>query len=200
MKRDEFYKRLRDEMSGMPSHTIDNTISYYEEIISDAVEDGRLEEDVIASFGSVESIVNNLLKDVSIAKLVKEKVKPKRRLETWEIILIIVTSPLWIGFVIGFLGLCFGLIGGFWGTIVALWAVDLAFMIGGVVSFFGSFATFAFGSVPLATFYLGAGLLGIGLSIILGFAFYKLTELIIKLGVKIVTRIKKHFVGREKQA
>lgn len=69
MKRDEFYKRLRDEMSGMPSHTIDNTISYYEEIISDAVEDGRLEEDVIASFGSVESIVNNLLKDVSIAKL-----------------------------------------------------------------------------------------------------------------------------------
>jgi uncharacterized membrane protein len=146
----------------------------------------------------VESIVNALLKEVSISKLVKEKVTPKRKLKSWEIVLIILGSPIWVSLGIALLSVCFSLYVGFWSTIVALWAADLAFMVGGIAAVIGSFTTFAVGAAPQATFFLGAGLVGIGLSIVLGFAFVALTKLIAQLGAKIITGIKKIFVGKGK--
>jgi len=198
MKREEFFKQLREEMSGFPSQTIESTISYYDELIDDAIEDGKSEEATIESFGSVESIVNALLKEVSISKLVKEKVTPKRKLKSWEIVLIILGSPIWVSLGIALLSVCFSLYVGFWSTIVALWAADLAFMVGGIAAVIGSFTTFAVGAAPQATFFLGAGLVGIGLSIVLGLAFVALTKLIAQLGAKIITGIKKIFVGKGK--
>jgi uncharacterized membrane protein len=198
MKREEFFKQLRERMSGFPSQTIESTISYYDELIDDAIEDGKSEEATIESFGSVESIVNTLLKEVSISKLVKEKVTPKRKLKSWEIVLIILGSPIWVSLGIALLSVCFSLYVGFWSTIVALWAADLAFMVGGIAAVIGSFTTFAVGAAPQATFFLGAGLVGIGLSIVLGFAFVALTKLIAQLGAKIITGIKKIFVGKGK--
>lgn len=198
MKREEFFKQLREGMSGFPSQTIESTISYYDELIDDAIEDGKSEEATIESFGSVKSIVNTLLKEVSISKLVKEKVTPKRKLKSWEIVLIILGSPIWVSLGIALLSVCFSLYVGFWSTIVALWAADLAFMVGGIAAVIGSFTTFAVGAAPQATFFLGAGLVGIGLSIVLGFAFVALTKLIAQLGAKIITGIKKIFVGKGK--
>lgn len=52
MKREEFFKQLRGGMSGFPSQTIESTISYYDELIDDAIEDGKSEETIIESFGS----------------------------------------------------------------------------------------------------------------------------------------------------
>lgn len=82
--------------------------------------------------------------------------------------------------------------------VIVLWAADFAFTVGGIGAIVGSFATFAAGAAPQAIFYLGAGLLSIGLSIIMVFAFIKLTKLIAQLGAQIIIGIKKIFVGKGK--
>ena len=96
MNKNEFLTTLRERLNGLPEEDIIKSMDFYGEMIDDRVEDGMSEEEAVAALGSIEEILSQILSEVSLPKLVKEKVKPKRALKVWEIVLLILGAPLWI--------------------------------------------------------------------------------------------------------
>ena len=95
MKKDEFLKLLEKRLSGLPKADIEDRLEFYSESIDDRVEEGKTEEEAINDIGSIDEVVNNILRQTPLTKIVKEKVKPKRSLSSLEIVLLIVGFPLW---------------------------------------------------------------------------------------------------------
>ena len=87
MLKSEFLKQLENRLLGIPKEDLNRTIDYYNEIISDKQEDGMSEEEAINSLGSIDEIVKDILNEIPIKKLVKEKLQLNRKLKTWEIVL-----------------------------------------------------------------------------------------------------------------
>lgn len=101
------------------------------------MEEGLTEAEAIAGIGSVDKIVTQIVAETPITKLVREKVKPKRSLQAWEIILLVLGSPLWISLLIASFAVILSLYIVIWAVIVSLWAVDFACVVcafGGLVA------------------------------------------------------------------
>ena len=60
MKRNEYLDELRRQLRNRNIEEIDDILSYFEEMISDRIENGEKEEDVIVSLGSADKIVDSL--------------------------------------------------------------------------------------------------------------------------------------------
>ena len=56
MKREEFLAELRKSLAGLPKEDIEDRINFYDESISDRMEDGKTEEEAIADIGSVDDV------------------------------------------------------------------------------------------------------------------------------------------------
>ena len=95
MTKQEFLTALREKLQGLPQKDVDERISFYEEMINDRIDDGKTEEEAVADIGSVDLIVEEIARDTSLVKLVKEKITPKREIKAWEIVLLVLGFPLW---------------------------------------------------------------------------------------------------------
>ena len=96
MNKKEFISILEKRLNGIPKQDIDNTIEYYNEIIMDKQDDGLSEEEAINSLGTIDEIINLTLSEISMPKLVKEKLNLNRKLKTWEIVLLSASSIIWV--------------------------------------------------------------------------------------------------------
>ena len=100
MTKDLFINELKDKLIGLPKEEIDERISFYEELIDDMIEDGKTEEEAIEKLGTVEEVSTKITSEIPLTKLVKERIKPKKELKAWEIVLIILGFPLWFPLVL----------------------------------------------------------------------------------------------------
>ena len=123
MTKQEFLEKLEASLDGLPKDDIAERISFYSEMIDDRIEEGLSEEDAVADIGSIDDIVFEMLKETSIAKLVKEKIKPNRKLKTWEIVLLWAGSPVWFPLLIVAAAVVFSLYVSVWAIIISFWAV-----------------------------------------------------------------------------
>ena len=132
MKKKEFLEELRKRLKGLPQEDIESRINFYSEMIDDRVEEGKTEEEAILDVGGIDGVVSDIAKDTPLVSLVKEKIKPKRRLRGFEIVLLILGFPLW--FPLLMVALILFLVGYFvlWILEFALYAVDTAMLIGSV--------------------------------------------------------------------
>ena len=96
MNKQEYLESIRSRISAMPADDINRFMDYYSEMIDDRVEDGLSEEEAVADMGSPDAAVEQILEDMPLTKLVKEKIKPKHELKAWEVVLIVLGSPVWI--------------------------------------------------------------------------------------------------------
>lgn len=60
MKQEEFYNKLMEQLSEIPDMDKDQLKEYYQELICDGLEQGRDEENIIAGFGTIESIAKRI--------------------------------------------------------------------------------------------------------------------------------------------
>ena len=81
MSKQEFFEGLRKGLSGLAKEDIEERISFYNEMIDDRMEEGLTEEEAVAEMGSIDMIVEQILSETPISKIVKEKVKPDRGLD-----------------------------------------------------------------------------------------------------------------------
>ena len=95
MNKEKFLDELRNRLSGLPQEDIEERIAFYEEMIDDRMEDGVSEEEAVSRIGSVENIARQIMSEIPLTKLVQEKVKPKRNLRAWEIVLLSVPAIFW---------------------------------------------------------------------------------------------------------
>ena len=171
MTKAEFLSELRRSLSGMPERDVARSLDYYAEMIDDRIEDGIPEEEAVAGLGDINECVAQIMSETPISRMVKEiKSKPKRKLHTWEIVLIAVGSPVWapllLAFVIVLLSLIFVAAVLVLSAFITLYAFVISFaaaFFAGIVSFFTHILA---GAAVRALFMLGVGIASAGLAII----------------------------------
>ncbi|MBQ3036783.1 MAG: DUF1700 domain-containing protein [Lachnospiraceae bacterium] len=196
MNKIEFLTVLRERLQGLPEEDINKSIDFYCEMIDDRVEDGMSEEEAVEALGNIEEIISQILSEVSLPKLVKEKVKPKRALKAWEIVLLVLGAPLWIPLLAAVILTVLAVYLSVWSVIISLYVVDLAVVICGI-AFVRLAVAFLFGGQFVSGgVALGAGLVCMGLSILLFFAFNLVTKGILWASKKVLLGIKGLFIGK----
>ena len=74
MTRDEFLKELEIKLQGLPEDDLKERLSFYDEAISDRMDDGKSEEEAVNDLGTVDEIVSEIASETPLLKLVKEKI------------------------------------------------------------------------------------------------------------------------------
>ena len=196
MNKIEFLTVLRERLQGLPEEDINKSIDFYCEMIDDRVEDGMSEVEAVEALGNIEEIISQILSEVSLPKLVKEKVKPKRALKAWEIVLLVLGAPLWIPLLAAVILTVLAVYLSVWSVIISLYVVDLAVVICGI-AFVRLAVAFLFGGQFVSGgVALGAGLVCMGLSVLLFFAFNLVTKGILWASKKVLLGIKGLFIGK----
>ena len=193
----KFLMSLHDKLSDLPQDEVEERLNFYSEMIEDRIEEGLSEEKAVAAVGSVEEIAAQIASDISLSNIAKERIKPKRRLKAWEIVLLVLGAPIWLSLAIAAFAVILSLYVVVWSLIVSLWAVFGSFVacaFAGVACGFG----FAFGGKALSGIALvGAGLVLAGLSIFTFYGCKAATEGTVLLTKKIVLGIKKRLTKKE---
>ncbi|MBR7070986.1 MAG: DUF1700 domain-containing protein [Clostridia bacterium] len=197
MNKEEFLTELQNGLSGLPQEDIAERLSFYSEMIDDRIEEGYSESEAVAGIGSVDQIVSQTVAEVPFAKLVKEKITPKRQPQAWEIVLIVLGFPLWFPLLIaaGAVLLSFYLV--IWSLILSLWAVEVslwASALGGAVA---GVVYFVHGDGLPGIAMLGAVLFCAGLSIFLFFGCAAASKGILFLTKKVACSMKTKLVKKE---
>lgn len=200
MNKYEFLGRLRERLAGLPPKDIEKSLDYYAEMIADRIEDGMSEEEAVAALGTIDEIVAQILEETPLPKLVKEKVRPKRPLRTWEILLIVLGFPLWLPLLIAFASIIFSVLVAIGSVLISVFAVAvavgacaLAFTVAGLICF-------ATSRGALGTILIGATLICSGLCILFFVGATYASKGILWLCKKGIYAIKSCFVGKEAKA
>lgn len=200
MNKEKFLNELRGKLHGLSQGDIDERIAFYNEMINDRMEDGLSEEEAIAEIGTVDSVFEQVMSEIPITALVKEKVKPKRKLKGWEIALLIIGSPVWFPILISVAAVLFSVYIVIWSVIISLFAADVALAAGAVGCIVGIFGYFIHGNPGGAIFSGGGALVCAGLAILFFFVCLWFAKLVVKATGKFLLGIKKSFVGKEEQS
>ncbi len=196
MNKNEFLTALRGRLNGLPEEDIIKSMDYYGEMLDDRIEDGMSEEEAVEALGSIEDIMSEILSAVSLPKLVKEKVKPKRALKAWEIVLLILGAPLWIPLVATVLITVLSIYLSIWSIIISLYAVDLSVAVSGLVCIGVAVALLFNGQLIPCGVVFGTGLVCMGLSILLFLGFNLVTKGILWVSKKALLGVKGWFVKK----
>ena len=195
MTKTEFLSEIKKGLSRLPEEDIIRSIEFYSEMIDDRIEDGKTEEEAIADIGSVKDVVSQILSEIPISKLIKEKVK-RRRLGALEIVLLALGSPIWLSLLVAAFTVIISAYAVIWSVVVSLWAVFAAF-VGG--SFGGIVAGIIFtctGNLLAGLAMIAASLVLAGLSIFSFFGCKAATKGTVILTKKIALGIKNCFIKK----
>ena len=193
-----FLAALRDRLEGIPETDLQGSLDYYTEMIDDMQEGGATEAEAVASLGAVDDIAEQILLDLSLPKLVKAKVKPKRSLRAWEIVLIAVGSPVWLPLLLALGVVVLAVYIVLWTVGVSLYLADLSLAVGALGGVAGSVLMFATARPEEALLLLGAGLVCGGLAIFGFFGCNATAKGIFWLGKMMWRGIKACLIRREK--
>lgn len=147
MNKKEFLAQLHKVLSGLSKEEIEERLTFYTEMIEDRMEEGLSEEEAVLAVGSVEEIVAQIMADTPPVK------KTKRQMKAWEIVLLVLGSPIWISLGIAAVAIIFSLYVVLWSALISLWAV------------FGSIVACVFAGVVAGTIFIitGKGLAGMAM-------------------------------------
>lgn len=192
----QFLLSLHNKLSGLPQNEIEERLNFYSEMIEDRIEDGLSEEEAVSEIGTVDEIAEQIVSDIPLTKIAKEKIKPKRRIKAWEIILLILGAPLWLSILIAIFAVIFSLYLSLWAVIVSLWASFVAVIgsaLGGIMS---GIVLGIYKNALTGVALISAGLVCIGLSILFFYGCKVATKGILLLTKKIILAFKKSFIKK----
>lgn len=197
MLKQEFLAQLRNGLAGLPRTDREECLTFYSEMIDDRIEEGIPEEEAVKAAGTVEEIVALTVADIPLLKIAKDRIKPKRQMETWEILLLVLGSPLWLSLALATAAVVLSLYVSVWAVMISLWAVFVS-LVGCLIAFLsaGIFLLCRGGILPGAAL-IGAAMVSAGLSIFGFFGCRAATKGIVALTKKVVIGIKNCLIRRE---
>jgi len=169
MNKQEFLDKLRAGLAGLPQDDIEERIAFYSEMIDDRMDEGVNETDAVAQIGTVEEVISQILDDIPLSRIVKDRIAPKKKLPVWAIILIVIGSPIWLAILIVLLAIFLSVYVVIWAIIAVLWAVDLAFVFCAVVGLAAGIYYLFIGRGSLGILLLASGMALTGMTILLFF-------------------------------
>ena len=200
MTKIEFMMKLSRALSGLPEREVTERIGFYGEMIDDRIEEGMTEEEAVLSLGTVESVADEIVAEIPLTRIVRERIRPKRALRAWEIVLLALGSPIWLSLLISALAVVFSLVASLWATVLSLWAGCFSLAVGGVAGVLGGAVGFAWYDAGTCMFLISAGFVAAGLSILAFFGCKALTVASARLTRGTVLGIKRMFIKKEVEA
>lgn len=146
----------------MPQADIEERLTFYGEMLEDRMEEGLSEEEAVSAAGPVSEIVAQAVADIPLARLARERIRPRRRPKAWEIVLLALGSPIWLSLAVAAIAVILA-------VYVSLWAVFAALAVCAVGSVPACVILAAGGSGAPGAAMLAAGIVCAGLSV---FMFY----------------------------
>ena len=102
MDKESYLALLREALRGLPEADVEESLAYYTELIEDRMEDGLGEAEAVAQLPAPEAAAEEILLSQPLAKVVAARVRPKRKLGAWEIVLLVLGSPVWLPLLLTF--------------------------------------------------------------------------------------------------
>ena len=199
MNKSEFLLALAEGLAALPWEDAEERLGFYSEMIDDRMEEGMTEQQAVADLGSIDDIARQILADIPLTKLVKAKVKPRRTLHAWEIVLLILGSPLWLSLLIAAFAVVLAIYVVLWAIVISLYAVCFAVAASGAGCAVCAIVCALTGNFGAALFVFGASLICTGLSMLMFFAFNQATRGVARLGRLIFIGIKRCFIRKERK-
>ena len=197
MNKQDFIASLRTSLSGLPKQDVEDRLNFYSEMIDDRIEEGLTEQEAVSAIGSVETVSSQIVADIPLSKIAKEKIKSKRGLRAWEILLLALGSPIWLSLLIAAFAVLFSLYVSIWSVIVSLWAVFASLVACAAGVIIAGIVFIVVGHALTGVCMIGAALVCAGLSIFSFFGCKAATKGLLWLTKKLALGIKKCFVKKE---
>ncbi len=197
MNKQEFLDDLRNSLSGFPQADAEERVSFYGEMIDDRIEEGMSEEEAVAGIGTLADIREQIISEIPLPKLVKEKAKTQRRLKAWEIVLIVLGFPLWLPLLAAFSAVMLALYICVWAVIISLWAAEVSLWAGALAGVAAAVMFFIRGFAVQAIALLGAAVFAAGFSVLFFIVCRAVTKGLLYVTKKIMFSLKAKLAGKE---
>lgn len=199
MRKQEFLNQLAAALAGMDREERYRTLSYYDELIDDRMEDGQSEEEAVSSLGDPAKIAREILGEE------EAHVSTGTGRKVWLIVLLVLGFPLWGSLVLAaaLLLLCVYIC--LFLPAFLLGVFSLSFLAGAVVGVVGSpFLVFDVGllsgGVGAGLFQLGASVTMLGLAVLCALGFYFTGKVTVKAGKTLWRWLRKSLVKKGRVA
>lgn len=166
MNKQQFFAEIRQRIGSLPQQDINRSIDFYAEMIDDRIEEGLSEEEAVAAMGTPEEIAAQILSENLRSEHSEKLAAPKRTFKAWEIVLLVIGSPLWVPLLLAAAIIVLSLYIVLWSVIIVLYAADLCFAAGAISGIVGGAILFCTGRTAQALLFFGAGITCIGLTIL----------------------------------
>ncbi|MCL2099353.1 MAG: DUF1700 domain-containing protein [Oscillospiraceae bacterium] len=197
MNKQEFLRRLKEDLTSFTEEELQGALKYYDEFFADAHEE-EVERN-IAEYNEKEDVKENIKYSVPPIKKIKNKEpKNKKSKNTLLLVLLICFSPVLIPLIMSFGMVLFSLFMAFLSISIAFGCVALSGLVAagaGVFSVGYGIVQLFFFDVSGALLAISVGLVSTGVGIILAYLFGKLTFFTIKYEFKFLG-----FMGRKIKA
>lgn len=173
MNKNEFLEILAKKLAPLSAEERENALSYYEEFFDES----ESEEKAAEVLGSPESVAEQILKESGMIAVIKPEAncqngtsgkenkenKEKKKADPGYIalvvILLIVSSPFWLGLLAAIFGVLIGIFAVIFAVVFSFLAIGVAGIASGIVVMFSS--------VSLGLMTLGGGILSFGIFLLL---------------------------------
>lgn len=192
MTKKEFLTELRNNLSGLPKEEIDDRVNFYSEMIDDRMDEGKTEEQAVADIGTTDEAVRTIASQTKMSTLVKEKMRPKRKITGFEICMLVLGFPLWFPLLVTFitlLGVGYILL---WTLAIVSYSVEFGLLAGFGGGIVGSIASVIEGNMNLMT--IGGTIMCLAAACFFAFACVGATKVNVKLTQNILTGIKQKII------
>ena len=207
MRKQEFLDRLRKGLAGLPKRDIEERLGFYSEMIDDRIEEGLSEEEAVSGVGSVEEIAAQIVGEAPLSKK-KSEADPKRKMRAWEIVLLVLGSPIWFSLAVAAIAVAFSLavaaISVFfslyvviWSVLISLWAVFASLAAGALGGAVAGILFILQGSALSGVALIASGAVCAGLAIFLFFWCRMATKALTFFTPKIASGMKRCFAKKE---
>lgn len=159
-----FITELRAKLWPIPEEDRQRSVDYYAEMIDDRMEEGLREEEAVAAIGNLDEIVKQILEETPPVPVKAEAPKKRRNLRTWEIVLLVLGSPVWASLLIAAAAVIVSVWISLWAVVISLYAAVVALGAAAIGCMIGSF--FMIGRFGEVTVAWGAALVCAGLAIL----------------------------------
>ena len=166
MTKHEFLSALRVKLSKFPKKDAEERLLFYEEMIDDRIEDGLNEEAAVADIGPIDKVYSQILGEIPLHRIIKEKIRPKHRMSGGMIALVASTAIVWIPLLIATFAVILSLYAVLWSLVISVWAMFITFAIAAPASVVLSIINIIAGNTLYGVAIISAGLVLAGLAII----------------------------------
>lgn len=178
MTKQEFLSELERALGKLPHAEVEQALAFYDEAISDRMEDGLSEAEAVADLGPIDEIAAQIAAETPPIPRAIARANTGSR--TLNIVLLAVFSPIWIPIVLALAAAALAVYVAIWAVIAALWAVDAVLVL---IPFAGlaALASTLGGGMPLpGVFVFGLSLVSSGFGLVASFAVFWASKLLFR--------------------